>query len=260
MATLAVVAGFALPPRAAPPAIGQGGQYVCPMHPAVTAATPGECPICRMALERKGAAAAGAEPESLTLPGRVRLAGFDSVSRVKRFESSFDMRTWAWAESLDAGLALFPRDQAETLKPGEQGLFEPQSGPRGPNPHGVRIRLADRRPEPWDASTVLVRFRLDDGAGAALRPKEIGSVKFETRLRDGLVVRESSVVQSPEGPYVLVASADRRTFTKRPVEIGSTLYGYADVVGGLREDEYAVALHTFVLDAERRLGNRGAPR
>ena len=46
--------------------------------------------------------------------------------------------------------------------------------------------------------------------------------KFATRLRNGLVVRESAVIQSPEGPYVLVASADRRTFTKRPVQIGST--------------------------------------
>ena len=106
---------------------------------------------------------------------------------------------------------------------------------------------------------MLVRFRLDDHAGAALQPKEIGSVKFATRLRNGLVVRESAVIQSPEGPYVLIASEDRRTFTKRPVQIGSTLYEYADVVGGARENEYAVALHTFVLDTERRLGRRGAP-
>jgi hypothetical protein len=37
------------------------------------------------------------------------------------------------------------------------------------------------------------------------------------------------------------------------------MYEYADVVGGAREDEYAVALHTFVLDTERRLGRRTAP-
>ena len=214
-----------------------------------------------MALQPKAAkpmAGGPAEPVSLTLPGRIRLAGFDSVSRVKRFETSFDMRTWAWAESDDVGFALFPRDQAELLKPGEEGLFEPESGPRGPNPHGLRVRVADRPPEPWDASTALVRFRLDADAGADLQPKEIGSVKFATRLRNGLVVRESAVIQSPDGPYVLVASDDRRTFTKRPVQIGSTLYEYADVLGGVRENEYAVALHTFVLDAERRLGNRGA--
>jgi hypothetical protein len=105
---------------------------------------------------------------------------------------------------------------------------------------------------------VLVRFRLDEHAGADLQAKEIGSIKLATRLRNGLVVKDTAIVQSPEGPYVLIASEDRRTLTKRPVEIGSTLYEYASVVGGAREDEYAVALHTFVLDSERRFGRRGA--
>jgi len=189
----------------------------------------------------------------------MKLAGFDSVSRVKPFESSFDMRAWAWAESRDIGVALYPRDQAEMLKPGEEGLFAPQSGPRGPNPHGIKIHLADKAPEPWDDSTALVRFRLDAHAGAALEPKEIGSVKFALRLRNGLVVKESAIIQSPEGPYVLIASEDRRTLTKRPVQIGAIMYEHADVVGGLHEDEYAVALHTFVLDTERRLGRKAAP-
>jgi len=178
---------------------------------------------------------------------------------VKQFESAFDMRAWAWAESRDAGVALYPRDQAELLKPGEVGLFEPESGPRGPHPHGIEVRVSAQRPESWDAATVLVRFTLDGHAGAELAPKEIGSVKFATRLRNDLVVKETSVIQSPEGPYVLIASEDRRTFTKRPVQIGSTLYEYANVVGGLRENEYAAAQHTFVLDAERRLSRRVAP-
>jgi len=267
-AAAAVVGGFVVTRKSAPRPVAGGVAYTCPMHPAVTSATPGECPICRMALEPQAAAAAGragsaagaaAEPPSLTLPRGIRLAGFDSVSRVKQFESSFDMRAWAWAETRDVGVALYPRDQAELLKPGEEGLFEPQSGPRGPNPHGIKVHLVEQAPESWDAATALVRFRLDDHAGAELETKEVGSVKFATRLRNGLVVRESAVVQSPEGPYVLIASADRRTVTKRPVQVGTTLYGYADVVGGAHEDEYAVALHTFVLDTERRLGRRGAP-
>lgn len=267
LAAAAVVAGFALARKSAPRPVASSVLYVCPMHPAVTAATPGECPICRMALERQAgdvsgagkAGSAAAEPASLTLPNGMRLAGFDSVSRVKQFESSFDMRAWAWAESRDVGVALYPRDWAEMLKPGEDGLFEPQSGPRGPHPHGIKVHFAGQPPEPWDAATVLVRFRLGDHAGAEFQPKEIGSVKFGLRLRNGLVVKESSIIQSPEGPYVLIASEDRRTLTKRPIQIGSTLYEYAAVVGGAREDEYAVALHTFALDTERRLGRRRAP-
>lgn len=261
LAAAAVVAAFALTHRSAPRPVATGVVYICPMHPAVTSPAPGECPICRMALERQadGTAGKAGEPQSLTLPHGMKLAGFDSVSRVKQFESSFDMRAWAWAEGRDVGVALYPRDQAEMLKPGEEGLFEPQSGPRGPNPHGIKVHLAGQAFESWDDATVLVRFRLDGRAGAELQPKEIGSVKLALRLRNGLVVKESAIIQSPEGPYVLIASEDRRTFTKRPVQIGATMYEYADVVGGLREDEYAVALHTFVLDTERRLGRKAAP-
>jgi hypothetical protein len=265
LAAAAVVTGFALTRTRAPEPVASSTIYMCPMHPAVTSAAPGECPICRMALEKQEAGRAGnaagapAEPESLTLPHGKRLAGFDSVSRVKQFESAFDMRAWAWAESRNVGVALYPRDWAELLKPGEEGLFEPESGPRGPNPHGIKVRVAAQAAEPWDAGTVLVHFRLDDHAGAALAEKEIGSVKFATRLREDLVVKESSIIQSPDGPYVLIASDDRRTFTKRPVQIGSILYEYASVVRGLKENEYAAAQHTFVLDTERRLGRKGAP-
>src|SRR5262245_53433407 len=95
LAAAAVVTGFALTRKSPPTPVASGVVYVCPMHPAVTAETPGQCPICRMALERQAAGAgapgtagaAAAEPASLTLPNNMRLAGFDSVSRVKKFES-----------------------------------------------------------------------------------------------------------------------------------------------------------------------------
>jgi hypothetical protein len=71
-------------------------------------------------------------------------------------------------------------------------------------------------------------------------------------LRNDLVVPDSAVLDSPDGPYVLVVSDDRRTLIKRHIEIGTVLYGYAAVVAGLRENEY-VAGKAFFLDAERRL-------
>src|SRR5262249_23160637 len=83
--------------------------------------------------------------------------------------------------------------------------------------------------------------------------------KFATRLRNDLVVKSSSILRSPEGPYVLVVADDRRTLTKRAVEIGNMLYGYASVVSGLRENEFVAAKYTFFLDAERRLRGAVAP-
>ena len=104
----------------------------------------------------------------------------------------------------------------------------------------------------------LLRWDVSMMNESLLSHASYAAMESPTRLRNGLVVKESAVIQSPEGPYVLIASADRRTFTKRPVQIGATMYDYADVIGGAREDEYAVALHTFALDTERRLGRRAA--
>jgi hypothetical protein len=44
--------------------------------------------------------------------------------------------------------------------------------------------------------------------------------------------------------------------TKRRVELGSIVYGYAAIVSGLAENEWVVAKHTFALDTARRLGWR----
>lgn len=164
------------------------------------------------------------------------------------------MRVPAAADSTRIGHALFHLDESELIRPGEEGLFSPSSGPRGGAPLGLKVRVLPGPREPWDASTVLVPFEAE--AGADLVANETGLVKLATRVRKGLVVSENAIIDSPDGPYVLVAEADRRTLTKRPVEVGSRLYGYAAVVSGLRHGEYVAAKHAFVLDAERR---RAAP-
>jgi len=227
--------------------------FVCPMHPEVTSSSPGDCPICRMALAPI-ANVATAEPSALQLATVSKeLRAFDAVSRVKRFPTSQEMRAVAWAEGRDAGVALLYKDQAKLLVPGEEGQFWSLSAP-GP---GIVVRVGHDPPEPWDESTVRVRFHA--GPGATLPPNGTGSVKFATRERNDLVVREAAVMHSPQGPYVLVATDDRHTLTKRRVEVGSTIYGYASIVSGLNENEWVVAMHTFALDTARRLGWRAAP-
>ena len=196
LAAAAVVAGFALTRRRAPEPVASGVVYVCPMHPAVTSATPGECPICRMALEPQaaGAGAAGsaggvpAEPPSLTLPRGIKLAGFDSVSRVKQFESSFDMRAWAWAESRDVGRRALPARPGRDAQAGRGGPVRARE--RSARPQPARDQGPPRRagrPNRWDAATVLVRFRLDDHAGAAFAAEgdRLGQVRDPAAQRSG---------------------------------------------------------------------------
>jgi hypothetical protein len=230
--------------------------FVCPMHPEVKSSSPGDCPICRMALEpianvAEVATATATEPAALQLRTVSKeLRAFDAVSRVKRFDTSQEMRFAAWAESRDVGIALVYKDQAKLLVPGEEGQFWSLSSP-GP---GIAVRVGDEPHEPWDGSTVRVRLRA--ARDATLPAAGTGSVKFATRLRHDLVIREGAVLPSPEGPYVLVATNNRHTLTKRRIEVGSIIYGYASVISGLKEDEWVVALHAFTLDTARRLGWR----
>jgi hypothetical protein len=194
----------------------------------------------------------------LTLPPGVELRGYDTRAHAQRFETAFEMRVPAAADGTRTGAALFHTDESELIHPGEEGWFSPSSGPRGA-PLGLKVHVLPGPFERWDASTVLVRFEAEPGA--ELVANETGLLKLATRLRRGLVAPESAIIDSPQGPYVLVAAADRRRVTKRPVELGTRLYGYAAVISGLRDGEYVAAKHAFVLDAERRGGatRRAAP-
>ncbi|HVR21182.1 MAG TPA: heavy metal-binding domain-containing protein [Polyangiaceae bacterium] len=252
----ALVAGFSASYRAAPTVAASTGRltYACPMHPEVIAATKGDCPICRMALEPLKTRPESSpdkrrrEPASFSLPAKAEFRAFDTASRTKVYPLSLEMRAPASAESGEVGTALFCLDESELLAPEEAGYFSPATRATS-DALGIAVRVSREPPVRWDARTALVRFVTEPGA---LRPGETGSVKFQTRLRHGLVVRASAVVESADGPHVFVLSDDRRTAARRAVTIGNVIHGYAAIVSGLRENENVASRYAFLLDVERR--------
>jgi multidrug efflux pump subunit AcrA (membrane-fusion protein) len=233
--------------------------YVCPMHPEVRASSPdAECPICHMALQplKPSPNAPSTDGDSdrpaFPLAPGTELRSVRDVTRAQVRVSALEMRAPAWLESPEMGVALLYRDESALLEPNEDGLFTPAGGPSRRSPAGIEVRLTGEPPVQRDGSTSLVRFHVPAGAAAA--PDQTGWLKLRERIRKDLVIPYSAVVQSPTGPYVLVVAADKRTLTKRPIEIGRVLFGYASVISGVNDRDSIAVMNTFFLDAERRLG------
>jgi hypothetical protein len=244
----AVVSGV----RGRAAAADSGLRYLCPMHPEVKAAAPGQCPICRMALEPAGAGD-GAAAADLTAVENVRKHKIlDFVRLHSLLPNLQDLRGPAWVESDGAISALFYNDQIEALAADEVGAFSLTEAPTIVS--AVR-RTADAAVR-WDQSTSRLRFR-SGGAATSLRPGQVGWLELPRRSRPVLGVPASAVLQSPEGPYVLAVIGDGK-FEKRAIEVGETFLkqGFVVVLSGLRAHDRVVGRATFFLDADRRLGSR----
>jgi hypothetical protein len=240
------------------------------MHPEVRTAGPGECPICRMALEPIGrAAGAGAMPRG-DMPGMPDMTAVDNVRKhriigvLRRRSLPASIRELRGAASVGADgrlEAVFYNDQIASLGADERGTFALAATPA--TAFAVR-RTADPT-IPWDRSTSHVYFRLDPtaptGKASPLVPGQIGWIELERKARDVLTVPSSAILQSPEGPYVLAWTGGGR-FEKRPIEIGETFLkqGFAVVLSGLQPHERVVSRAAFFLDADRRLGGREDPK
>jgi multidrug efflux pump subunit AcrA (membrane-fusion protein) len=269
IATAAVVVGFVVAGRNDDGAVDVELAFVCPMHPEVRASSPdAECPICHMALVAKDAGAGApksarradeeTERDSLPLAAGAELRAMRDFVRPQVRVSAREMRGPAWAATAETGVALLYRDEIALLGAGEDGELvavndRPAAAARG----GIRVRLTAEPPEPRDAATALVHFRVDPPNALAFRGT--GWLKLRPRARSDLEIPAAAVIQSPAGPYVLVVAPDSRTLVKRPVALGRVLFGYAAVVSGVTELDRIVAMNTFFLDAERRAGGGPAP-
>jgi len=256
LAVFAVVSAFVLSRGHDRAASSFAGPYSCPMHPEVTSRAPGECPVCRMALERvsgskRDAAESVAGSVDYSFPESANQPNYKLIASAERRVFARVVRAPAWVEAGGRVAAILYENELTGLDPGEHGQFFRAAAPA----EGVGVHRTAEPPARWDPSTSRVLFRVDPGA-PVLEPGEVGWVQLAARSQELLAVPASAVLVSPQGPYVLVAAPDGRTFTKRSLEIGQVLAGFAVVMSGLREEERVVVGNVFFLNAERRLSEQ----
>jgi hypothetical protein len=241
-------------------ATGRRDLYICPMHPEVRDAGPGDCPICRMALERVSAAGPATTSPGGGAPGGAAVTGTPAPSpelarvlaspggAAERATVSEEVRAPAWLEPDGAVSALLYQDEVATLLPDERGIFCATATPDA----RIVVHLLPERPSRWDDATSRVRFRVDAGAPPPA-PGGVGWVTLAARPREVLVIPASAIMESATGPYVLAPAPDRRTLVRRSLALGKLRSGSIAVVSGLAERDAVVVENAFLLDAERRL-------
>jgi hypothetical protein len=244
-------------------ATASGARYVCPMHPQVRSAAPGSCPICGMALETWRAmssekpptpgAGVGSSKEASTSALAPSILDYE-ITIVRPRQIAREGRAPAWVESSETVVALLYEDEIATLSGAARVSFVPASAPGA----AVAVRRTDRPPRPWDETTWQVELRAEVDA-SGLRTGDAGWLKLPAGATAPLVVPDDAIVRAPEGPYVLVATADGRMFDRRPVRVGRGFFGVSAIVSGLAAGERVVVSNAFFLDAEQRLRGLAAP-
>jgi hypothetical protein len=241
------------------PSQASAARYICPMHPDVVANAPGECPVCRMALEPVRSDASTMDPTRAEMGNDSNLRAVENVRRhdvvdvVRTRSLLFDLRELRGPASTDDDghlSAIFYNDQIAALDADEAGTFSSTADPKAT----VAVRRIPGAASPWDASTSRIRFEVRDaGTAKSLPPGTVGWIELARKQRQVLTVPASAVLQSKEGPYVLVFT-DGLHIKKRPIQIGETFsgLGVSVVLSGLRPADRVIARATFFLDAERR--------
>jgi multidrug efflux pump subunit AcrA (membrane-fusion protein) len=140
-----------------------------------------------------------------------------------------------------------------TLSAGTRAVFHPVLDPATPIP----VDRMQGAAHPWDESTSDIEFQLAPHA-QGLTPGMVGWLELPDRPREVVIISSTAVLQSPDGPYVILQQPDGTdAVTRRSIRVGRTSSGQTVVVSGLGPDERILVRGAFFLDAERRVGARG---
>jgi hypothetical protein len=238
--------------------------YACPMHPEIGGSEKGTCSSCKMALVRvdpkRSLPEASAEANARFGPGvtwlpetappvlPTRPEDAPALGTVQRREFVDRVVASAFLETREQLAALLYRDDLVGLSADEPATFRRSTHPRELLP----VRRTSEPPVPWDATTVLIRFRLQAPVGPSpLAAGEAGFLELGDHARKLLVVPESALLRSTEGAYVLVPRAGGG-IERRLLELGRTRKGLVAVLGGLVEGERIVVGSAFFVDIEQR--------
>jgi len=156
-------------------------------------------------------------------------------------------------DRVGAGWALLRRGD---WQPGERAAYRSTAGP---TPPPTEVLLSAEPPEAAGDGAFKVRFEVV--SGPAPREGDAGWLSLPERRQDALTIPAGAVLDRPDGTFVFVASAGRRTFARRRIETGRPVSGLAIVMSGLREGEKVAAV-PFSFSAEQRLDRAeggGAP-
>jgi hypothetical protein len=244
---VAVAAGWALV-RGPGPDGDPGGvtaPLACPMHPEMSAAAPGRCPVCGMALVKVGPSRSEAAGQSPIQAGRFFVPG---VAPVHRRAPMATAGSPAWLDAKGGVTAGFFADELRDLGQRERAAFFPARAPGA----ALALERVDAPPVRWRGSRWLVRFRFRAGGPpAGLRVGATGWV--ERPARPSLVVLSSAVLPSEAGSYLLAVTPDRRGYRRQSITTGRVASGYTVVVSGAVERDLVVGVNAFSLDADARL-------
>jgi hypothetical protein len=227
-------------------------QYACPMHPEVSSGGPGQCPICGMDLEPLRSSG---DREDIAAIDPSTYLNYDVI---RRRGTGPDVPAPAWVGDDGLVTAVLYKDEIDGLAPHARASFYAAAAPQ----LAIAVRAIAEPPQEHDRSTSQVRFRFEADPSPAAdtlpRAGEAGRLRLIDRGRELPVLASAALLEGATGPYVLVASADRRTLTPRPVHVGKVFGGLAFVLSGLGPRELVLTRGAFFVDAERRLRQSAA--